>query len=126
MAEPNFGFGVTDSSNRGEMQSPSGRGRNVQVNLSPQFQGAGDYTSENVDANFHMDMDNPQSSGSENMTPDIIGSQDIQIHNEGMSMSSVTVSQGAVHSPSNEHAVQPIIQVTGVNDDAQVNVLSWL
>nr|AKG49571.1 nuclear receptor 8 [Crassostrea gigas] len=109
---PHFGFGVSDSNNQGRMQSPNGRGRNIQ------YQGTGDYSSENVDTNFHMDMDNPQSSGSENMTPDIIGSPEIQIHSEGMPMTSV--SQGSVHSPSNEHVVQPIIQVTGVNDDTQV------
>lgn len=45
-----------------------------------------------------------------------------QIHSEGMTMSSVAVSQGSVHSPSNEHVVQPIIQVTGVNDDTQVGL----
>lgn len=111
---PHFGFGVSDSNNQGRMQSPNGRGRNIQ------YQGTGDYSSENVDTNFHMDMDNPQSSGSENMTPDIIGSPEIQIHSEGMPMSSV--SQGSVHSPSNEHVVQPIIQVTGVNDDTQVGL----
>lgn len=111
---PHFGFGVSDSNNQGRMQSPNGRGRNIQ------YQGTGDYSSENVDTNFHMDMDNPQSSGSENMTPDIIGSPEIQIHSGGMPMSSV--SQGSVHSPSNEHVVQPIIQVTGVNDDTQVGL----
>ncbi|XP_061189347.1 retinoic acid receptor RXR-alpha-B-like [Saccostrea echinata] len=119
---PNFSFVIADSTNPGELRSQSDRVRNVQDNLSTQFQSAGNYNStENAEGNFSMELDNPQNSGSENMTPDMLGSPEIQIHTQGMTVSSHTVASAAsVHSPSNEMVVQPIIQVTGVNEETQV------
>ncbi|XP_062611341.1 retinoic acid receptor RXR-alpha-B-like [Saccostrea cucullata] len=117
---PNFSFVIADSTNSGEMRSQTDR--NVPDNLSPQFQSAGNYTSsENAEGSFSMELDNPQNSGSENMTPEMLGSPEIQINSQGMTVSShAVVSAASVHSPSNEMVVQPIIQVTGVNDDTQV------
>jgi hypothetical protein len=114
---PSFGFVVTESADHGDLQSQAGR----VGNLSPQYQGAGGYGSENVDTNFNMQIDNHHGSGTENMAADLLGSPEIQIHSQGISLPAPTVvSSGTLHSSSNEHMVTPVIQVTGVNEETQV------